>query len=92
MFRQGKSIEDIATEREMAISTIEGHLSKFVESGEIDVHTLVNEEDLSVLATYFTQNKDSLLREAFEYFDSKYSYGTLRIVQSYCKYKKDKGS
>lgn len=89
LFRQGKTIEDIAAEREMATSTIEGHLSRFVETGEIDVHTLVSDEDLSVLLPYFTDNKDSLLREAFEYFDSKYSFGTLRIVQSYCKYKEN---
>lgn len=89
LFRQGKTIEDIATEREMATSTIEGHLSRFVETGEIDVHTLVSDEDLSALLPYFTDNKDSLLREAFEYFDSKYSFGTLRIVQSYCKYKEN---
>lgn len=89
LFRQGKTIEDIAVEREMATSTIEGHLSRFVETGEIDVHTLVSDEDLSALLPYFTDNKDSLLREAFEYFDSKYSFGTLRIVQSYCKYKEN---
>jgi hypothetical protein len=89
LFRQGKTIEDIAAEREMATSTIEGHLSRFVETGEIDVHTLVSDEDLSALLPYFTDNKDSLLREAFEYFDSKYSFGTLRIVQSYCKYKEN---
>lgn len=89
LFRQGKTIEDIAAEREMATSTIEGHLSRFVETGEIDVHTLVSDEDLSALLPYFTDNKDGLLREAFEYFDSKYSFGTLRIVQSYCKYKEN---
>ena len=89
LFRQGKTIEDIAVEREMATSTIEGHLSRFVETGEIDVHTLVSDEDLSALLPYFTDNKDSLLHEAFEYFDSKYSFGTLRIVQNYCKYKEN---
>lgn len=92
LFRQGKSTEEIAAEREMATSTIEGHLSRFVESGEIDVHSLVGDEELSALVPYFSENIDSLLREAFEHFESKYSYGTLRIVQSYCKYKKDKGS
>lgn len=89
LFRQGKTIEDIAAEREMAISTIEGHLSRFVETGEIDVHTLVSDEELSVLLPYFTDNKDVLLREAFEHFDSKYTFGTLRIVQGYCKYKEN---
>ena len=89
LFRQGKTIEDIAAEREMATSTIEGHLSRFVETGEIDVHTLVSDEDLSALLPYFTDNKDVLLREAFEHFDSKYTFGTLRIVQGYCKYKEN---
>ena len=90
LFRQGKSTEEIAAEREMATSTIEGHLSRFVESGEIDVHSLVGDEELSALVPYFADNKDGLLREAFEHFESKYSYGTLRIVQSYCKYKESK--
>ncbi len=43
-FRKGKSIADIARERNLASSTIEGHLTRFVASGEIDILELVPAE------------------------------------------------
>jgi hypothetical protein len=41
LFKQGKSIADIALERNFAQSTIEGHLAGFVSTGEVDVLDLV---------------------------------------------------
>jgi len=46
LYKQGKNIEEIATERGFLVSTIEGHLSTFVESGELDVLELMKEERL----------------------------------------------
>ncbi|MDB5210018.1 MAG: recQ, partial [Sediminibacterium sp.] len=44
MYRSGKSISEIATERELATTTIETHLSYYVSTGELDVNTFVSAE------------------------------------------------
>ena len=41
LYKRGKSIQEIAAERSMAVSTITGHLCAYVETGEIDVTRLV---------------------------------------------------
>ncbi len=44
LFKEGKTIDEIAKERNMAVSTIEGHLSAFVANGEIDINKMVSTE------------------------------------------------
>ena len=41
LYKQGVSLAEIAKQRNMALSTIEGHLTLFVASGDIDINTLV---------------------------------------------------
>ncbi len=46
MFRAGKTIEEIAEERGLAVSTIGTHLAKYVETGELNVVDFVSRERL----------------------------------------------
>lgn len=87
LFQQGKNIEEIASERGLSKSTIEGHIARFIASGDIDIHKIMNTDDLDILIPYFTANRDILLKDAFEHFEMKYSYGMLRIVEAFCKNK-----
>jgi uncharacterized protein YpbB len=46
LYKEGKRIEDIAKERSMAVSTIEGHLASFIPSGEVKIADFLNEIEL----------------------------------------------
>lgn len=46
MFRSGKTIEEIAEERNLAVSTIGTHLAKYVETGELIVTDFITRERL----------------------------------------------
>ena len=46
MFRSGKTIEEIAEERNLAVSTIGTHLAKYVETGELIVTDFIPRERL----------------------------------------------
>lgn len=46
LYKEGKKIKEIAQERNLAESSIEGHLAYFIESGEIDINELVDAEKL----------------------------------------------
>ncbi len=44
LFKEGKSVTEIAKERNFAVSTIEGHLAWFVGNGDIDINKMVSLE------------------------------------------------
>ena len=48
MYRAGKSIEEIAQERVLAVSTIGTHLAKYVEKGELDVCDFITKDRIRV--------------------------------------------
>jgi hypothetical protein len=84
LFKEGKTIEEIAKERNLAISTIEGHIIKAVSAGDIDIQSVIDSDTLEILIPFFTENKEILLKEAFEHFQEKYSYAHLRMVKNHC--------
>lgn len=44
LFKEGKTIDEIATLRNFTRNTIEGHLANFIATGEIDLNDLLNKE------------------------------------------------
>ena len=42
LFKSGKSIEEIANERELNLATITGHLASFIQTGEIKITDLIS--------------------------------------------------
>lgn len=47
MYKKGMSIADIAKERQFVESTIAGHLSSFLSTGEVDILDFVSQDDLN---------------------------------------------
>ena len=81
MFRQGKSVSEIAEDRELAISTIETHLVKFIPSGEIQLEDLVELEKIEVIKeAIFEFNPENGISPIKEHLGEDYSYGEIRAV------------
>ena len=49
LFRKGHSFKEIAEIRKLAQSTVEGHLTRFVASGDIDISSLVSAAKMSLI-------------------------------------------
>ncbi|MFN8249576.1 MAG: helix-turn-helix domain-containing protein [Ferruginibacter sp.] len=49
LYKSGKSISEIAKSRNLSTSTIEGHLSHFIESGELEITGLITPEKRSAI-------------------------------------------
>jgi uncharacterized protein YpbB len=49
LFKEGKSIAEIATIRELAASTIESHLVSFIKTGEVDIKDVVPEHKIAII-------------------------------------------
>lgn len=88
LFKAGKSIEDIAEERGMVISTIETHLAHYVGLGELEIHQFVSTEKIAQIIEYYINNPDSGLTPAKVALGENISYGELRLVVQYLEYLK----
>jgi hypothetical protein len=51
LYREGKTFEEIATERGLAQSTVEGHLLQFVKTGEIPVSAFLTDAQFEAICT-----------------------------------------
>jgi uncharacterized protein YpbB len=93
MLNDGLSISQIAAKRELAESTIEGHLGFFVEKGELNIDKLVSPEKQKAIKETLAQNHDNPLRTIKDKLGDKdnYSYGDIKLVISHLKYLVTKG-
>lgn len=80
LYRSGKSIPEIATERNLAVTTIEGHLSYFVQTGDIDVLNFVKEEKIPAIKDAIESYGYERLSPLKEVLGDDYSYGEIRAV------------
>jgi hypothetical protein len=92
MFIDGLTIEQIAEERGLVTSTIEGHLTFYVEKGVLDIGKLVPPEKQRVIEKKLAGSSDSSLSEIKNALGDDYSYGEIRLVIAHQKYQTLNGS
>lgn len=80
LFQSGKSIFQIAKERQFTTNTIFSHLSKFVDSGEVKVTDLISKEHFNELSQLIPKHKFENLTDLKHQLDDKYSYSDIRLV------------
>lgn len=79
-FKEGKSIEEIAAMRNMARSTIEGHLAEFIPTGEIEITQLVNKDKLDIILKEVIQNPTATSSMHKEKLGEGYSYAEIKAA------------
>jgi ATP-dependent DNA helicase RecQ len=81
MFRDGRSIEEIARERGLHTNTIEGHLAKFIATGEMQVDEVVPLHKVEpIRAAILKFNDGGALSPIKEFLGDDYTYGEIRAV------------
>nr|WP_321244375.1 helix-turn-helix domain-containing protein [uncultured Psychroserpens sp.] len=80
LFQSGKSIKEIAIQRELNENTIMGHLASFMSSGEVKITDLVSEEHYLELKTIIPKQKFENLSDLKHQIDDKYSFAEIRLV------------
>lgn len=81
LYNQGDTVEQIAEKRGLNQNTIEGHLARYVASGDIDVHEFVDGDTLKKVEAYCMEHpEEKALKPIFEHFDAKIPYGVLRMA------------
>lgn len=81
LYNQGNTVNQIAEKRGLNQSTIEGHLARYVASGDIDVHEFVDADTLEKVEAYCEKHpEEKALKPIFEHFDAKIPYNVLRMA------------
>lgn len=84
MFQAGQTIREIAKERGLATTTIEGHLVSFIPTGETRVEDFVSAEKVQKIIDFYAQNPDcKTSSEAKEALGKDFSYLEIKAVQKY---------
>ena len=83
-YKQGKSIAEIAKERNLAFTTIESHLSEFIVTGEVEVHELISPSRLDTIMAILKVEKvlpnSGLLKSRLP---NDFSYGEIKAAMKY---------
>lgn len=84
-YKQGMTVAEIAAQRDMAMTTIETHLSEFVQSGEVNVFDFVNKSELEKVKVAMKKIGDERLTPLIAELGPQFNYGKLRMALMYLK-------
>ncbi len=83
LFKEGKTIAEIAQARGMVASTIEGHLSHFIATGEVESTELVPLEKLTKIMGALKKTPEATSTLLREQLGSSYSYSELKAAMAF---------
>ena len=81
MFRDGKTLKEIAAERSLTVGTGENHLAHFVEQGELEIGEVVSSQHQKIIRGIVkTFNKAYSLSEVKNLLPNDYTYTEIKLV------------
>jgi uncharacterized protein YpbB len=89
LFKEGKSLPEIAASRNLSISTIEGHISHFIGTGVVRIDQVLSADKISLLTEYFVSSNTRSVSIAKNHFGDRVSYGELQMVQAHMTFNMD---
>lgn len=85
MYKAGKSINEIAQQRNYTAATIEGHISHYIETGEINIDEIVQPATQAKLSKIISENTGAGLQRLKDLLPGT-SYGEIRMMLAAEKY------
>ena len=88
LYKQGKTIDEIASERNLQKTTIYSHLAKLLETEKsINIFDLISKQELELIKTAKkTLNNPDGLKPYFDFFSEEIEYGKLRIALNFLNF------
>ncbi len=87
LFKKGINMIEIAAQRNLALSTVEGHLAGFVATGEIDILDIMDKIKVEKISKMIEQYPTLTSSELKKLLGDDCSYGQLRAVTNYMTYR-----
>jgi uncharacterized protein YpbB len=92
LYKEGKSVEVIATERNLAVTTIESHLAHYVSLGKIEIEELVNREKIILIEPALKDYDGSGITQLKNKLDSSIGFGEIRLVLAWKDFQNKKAT
>ncbi len=83
LFEEGLTLPQIAAQRDLVVTTVEGHLAHFVARGELAIERLLPPEKQQAIEEKISQMPDKKMSEIKLALGSDYTYSDIRFVQAY---------
>ncbi|TXC85447.1 helix-turn-helix domain-containing protein [Luteibaculum oceani] len=80
---EGKNIEEVAEERGLAASTIEGHAVKLIREKKIEINRFLEKEMVAEISKALDEVGKESIKPVVAELNEKYSYGQVRMVQAF---------
>ena len=80
LFKQGKTVSEIAKERGFSVSTIFNHLSMFVAKGELDATLFVSKEKLEKIVNTSKEIQSLRIGKIKEVLGDEYTYEEIKMA------------
>lgn len=80
LYQSGKNIEEIAKERGLAASTIAGHLTTFIATGEVPLSLFVSEEEAAEILEAYQKEEEMSFGQLKEKLDNRFGYPQIRAA------------
>ncbi len=88
LYKAGKTVAQIAEERHIAPSTVEGHLAHYVGTGDIPVIEFVSPGKTELITSHFEGNGDYQLGQVKSALGEQVSWSEIRFVVKHLEYLK----
>jgi dephospho-CoA kinase len=86
LIKEGKSIDEIASKRKLAASTIERHVIRGISDRDLDISEVLPEATIKEVGHMVLETPVSI-SEIYQSQNGKYSYGVLRMVKEHLEIK-----
>lgn len=86
LFRCQATVPQIAAQRGLAISTIEGHLAFFVAQGDLEIGKVVADEKRRTIEQKIADLRTESLKELKTALGDNYSYGEIKLVLAHLEH------
>ena len=90
LYKQGKSISHIASERALTEGTILGHLTKYIQSGELDATKFVDHTKLSQISIVIDTIGGGTLTDIKSKLGDEFTYDDIKVALAHYKFQKEK--
>jgi hypothetical protein len=80
LFQMGKSPQEIAASRNLAVSTIESHLTRFVSSGDLDIATLMSPDKRDRIESAIAKSEGGSIGPIKQALGEEFSFAEIRWV------------
>ncbi|MGN6618336.1 MAG: helix-turn-helix domain-containing protein [Ilyomonas sp.] len=90
LFKEGRGINEIATERKLATGTIEQHFAYFVQKGLITIEEILAKEKILLIESVAKEFEGGSITPLKEKLGEDVSYGEIRLVLASLSFEKNK--